>query len=84
MRSHSLDSRLAEDRVVAVPTENLVGEEVEVFMNPKAPAREHLVAVTPYDLYGSRVSKWSSTASARRRDAGPFSGETILSVMNAR
>ena len=40
--------------------------------------------VTPYERYGSRVSRRSSTALASFREAGPFSGETIRSTMNAR
>ena len=43
MRTHGLDSHLAQNGVVALPAEDLIREEVEVFVNPKAAAREHLV-----------------------------------------
>ena len=40
--------------------------------------------VTPYDLYGSRVNRWLPDRRREPPRAGPLSGETILSVMNAR
>ena len=41
-------------------------------------------SVTLYERYGSRVRRCCCIASASRRDCSPFSGETMLSVMNAR
>ena len=43
MRAHRFDARVAEDRVVVVPTEHLVGEQVEVLVNPEAALPEELV-----------------------------------------
>src|SRR5207302_3571823 len=42
MRLHRLDTRLALDGVVALPSEDLVGEVVEIFVDTEAAARKHL------------------------------------------
>ena len=79
-----LDAGVAEDRVVRVPAEDLVGEEVEVLVDPEAARREDLVARHSVRAVRLPRQQSSSTAVASFREAGPFSGETILSMMNAR
>ena len=43
MRPYTLDARVAEDAVVGVPTEDLVGEQVQVLVDSEAPLLEQLV-----------------------------------------
>ena len=57
VRSHALDAGIAEDRVVRVPAEDLVREEVEILVDAEAPAVKTSSTVTPYERYGSRVSR---------------------------
>jgi len=49
---HRLDAGLALDRVVVLPAEDLVREQVEVLVDPKAAAREHFVQGDPVGLVG--------------------------------
>ena len=84
MRAHPLDAGAAEHAVVGVPAEDLVGEEVQVLVDAEAASLEELVERDLYERYGSRVSRCCCIATASRRDCSPFSGETMLSVMNAR
>ena len=59
MRAHGLDPGFAEHRVVGVPAEDLVGEDVEVLVDAEAPLGEELVecdTVRPVRLAREQVS----------------------------
>ena len=74
-----LDPAFAEHRVVGVPAEDLVGEDVEVLVDAEAPLGEELVerdTVRPVRLAREQVSLHRR---ASRRDASPFVGETMWS-----
>ena len=82
VRSHRLDARATQHAVVGVPAEDLrrkTGPRGRGSRLAKSSS-----SVTLYDRYGSRVRRCCCIARASRRDCSPFSGETMLSVMNAR